>query len=235
MCKKSNYQNLKEEIVKIREELVKAENLLKQQEENYTDLVYKKEELLKRTSQLAKELLSDICKEIRELEMKIQFTKKKLSRIQGTLQDYEKQIKELEKDLKMYIEEQSTFLVDVLKNYISNNELVLGRNIETWFCIEYEEKQLNETKRKVSYPTGIVKIKLGNETIAETKEFYFTDLLYKVDNKDTFVSVEYTEWFKKYMEIFDKKIKEKFAESFKDNQNFKVTFTSIGQLILELK
>ena len=185
---------------------------------------------------LSRKKLSLVCKkienEIWELETFIKLLNRKLERC--------KKRRMVEENPSEYINEQTSFMVEKLKEFVFKNEEILIIKEKIPMLIVQKERYYNDFVEISDWvPTGIVMIKCESLKIAESKDFFFRcKLFYEyVDNSlpIAIMKVAHTSWFENYIQLFYEALREKIEETFKEHPNFGVKFTDMTHFTLELR
>lgn len=237
MSVKTTYENLIVQKNEIRGKIEYFQNKLEEVRIEYQKLLEKKAELSKRTSELAKSLLAKVPEQIEQMDEDMAIYRKKIEVLQECLITIEESMEKCPKD---YIQEQSTHMIQEFLDYVSENEVELGSNLQTIFCICIGEKKMHSPYGEYVAPTGNIKIKNGENIVTISTDFYMEKELYTVELSNGYDSnyVLYTSWFINYVAEFMQALQEKLMNAFKEHPNFKIDFSSFkenDQFTLELK
>ena len=199
MSIKSEIESRKEERKELAERLKECERELRYQQSRLKNLDKKNDQLKGRESLLAQTLRKRNNDEIAILQTLINSNNKTIADLRNKINEIDTFINSRMSDTQFYIDEQVSWMVQGLLEYIRDNFEELGENIKTTFCIA-EERDENGA------PTGKISISLcpkGDKVLFTSDDFYFTEPLYTVEKttgiRDNLID---TKWFKSYFKNF---------------------------------
>ena len=225
---------------KVAEELIKLKEKREVVRKNIEDLIAPIKSLKKQKSEceekikvlktkksgLAKMLIQDLEKELKQLNKTINFKEEEKTKLEVSLNEIENKIHEREDDTTLYIQEQSNLIVDQFMTFIKNNLREIGMAMKKDYTIEGIIKRVDDRYGDYLIPTGNVGIfESGKrEIIAQSEGFYFKNNLYTLNRDDDYeyVKCQVTKWYEEYLEKFVSILLKTLEEKF-DYYDFKLT------------
>lgn len=237
MSVKTEYEKLLEEEKRLRRFVEKASEDFTAREQYYHQMVEKREQILKKSSGLAKRVLAKVEEYIVTAERAMKKAQKTLQGLNKKLENVLRRERECEENPIEYIEEHTPIMVQKLKEYVEEHEIDLGINIKSEMEICPKMISVTDDLGEYNKPDGNVVISMGAIIISESNEFYFKNKIVFIakDTRSKKMIIMNTEWFEKYLQLFHKALRIKIEEAFENHPNFKVKFTDDTHFTIELR
>lgn len=204
MSIKQELNTAREEVKILSGQISFYEGMMLDERERQSKIMAKLEILKTRKSELARAVTANVEKELQAVNQKSEDTENTLAQLIGAKRDLQSKISQMENDVGLYIEEQSSLLCEAFWEFVKENQEKLGTDIKKTFQIKEITERLGRMHGDCEIPTGNIGIYDESEKcfVATTLdgEPFFGKKLYDIlcDGYDHAIC-KHTEWYKKYL------------------------------------